>query len=348
MRRILFGAGVVLVALLPGPARADEVDALAQKQRAATYDAREEGLRTYVAEVSCSLWRSDRLLANAKLVFELATWSLEAEGLPPEAEENPRDGMVAAFTELMRRLEPLSRGVEGLREGRRVTVRKVEDGTEVVAVRTPSPDAGDQPTRVTVVLDDRFLLKSLVEEYEGHPTESCSGFLWRREGARWIASEYQLAVGDRLTTHTVEHESVGGFALPAKVSVWVNRSEVLWTFSYRSVNDQPVTSVGPFGTPEATVRSFLAACAAKDAGMVGKCFAASCDREFAPFRDVHAPPEAFAEFAATFASAKVRGVELAEDGRTAVVEIDFRRGDAEATERLEMVLDDAEWKIVAF
>jgi hypothetical protein len=342
MKRTLFGLALFAVVLLPGAARADELADLSAKQATLIYNPREEGLANYEATISCTKWPE-----GAKLRFELASFGLEGEGLPEESEESPLDDMIASFTDLMRRLEPLTRRADEVCEGYKIEIKAAEGTTVVTAVRGPGGE-DDMPANVVTVLDENLLTKSLAEMYPGRGTCTCSDFVWRKEGAKWIAAKYVYAEGDAFSTWTVDHESVGGYLLPVRVSVWRGRAETVFTFAYRSVNGQPVAGIGLFGTPEATVRTFFAACAAKDGGLVGKCFAKCAAGEFKPLVENKATPEMLAELAAMFGAGRVTGVEMAEDGKSAAVAIAYARGGEEAEERLEMTLEDGEWKIVDF
>ncbi len=343
MKRALSGLILAAVILLPGAARADELADLSAKQSTLIYNPREAGLADYEATVSCTKWPE-----GAKLRFHLASWSLEGEGVPAEGEENPLDDMLETFGELMRRLEPLTRRADEVCEGYKIEIKAAEGTTVVTAVRGPAEGEDDMPAKVVTVLDENLLTKSLAEEYPGRGTCTCSDFVWRKEGGRWLAAKYVYAEGDASTIYTVEHESVGGFLLPLRVSAWRGRADTVFTFAYRTVNGQPVAGIGPFGTPEATVRTFFAACAAKDGGLVGKCFAAGAAEEFRPLVENKATPEMLSELADMFGAGRVTGVEMGEDGRTAAVAIACSRGGEESEESLTMGLEDGEWKIVDF
>lgn len=327
---------------------ADPLSELAEKQRAAIYDAREEGLRDYVAEVTSSAWKEEPALKTAKLILESAAWRMRAEGLPEAAGGNPTARMVGDLSEAVRALGPLTRRVDALGEGYRAAIRADGGGSVVEAARREG-GGGDAASRVVIRLDGA-LRTTAIEEFRPDGAERAfREFSWERERGKSIATGYALLEGGRTTRLRVEYDDVGGFALPGRVRLDAGGAETLFTFVYRSVNGQPVSGVGPFGTPEATARAFLAAAAARDAGMVGKCFSSGAADEFRALAEGRAGAEELEELAAMFGGGRVLGVAMGEDGKSALVRIACRRGGAAAEESFEMLLDEErEWRIADF
>jgi hypothetical protein len=113
----------------------------------------------------------------------------------------------------------------------------------------------------------------------------------------------------------------------------------------------PVTApeVGPFSTPDATVRSFFQGAAAQDVGLMRKCIAASATEELMQIGHLRTGDPGLEELKAAFGNGRVTGTERSRDPDRATVRIVFMRGERETEEQMDMVrADDGEWKIEDF
>lgn len=330
---------LLLIAALAGVALADPFSDLAKKQRAAIYDAAEEGLRDYEITVSSPAW------PGAKVHFRWSDWDVRIEGA---AEEQAGEAIRAEFGDLMRVLPALARRIDPIPEGFTTEVKPEEEGFLVVA-RKPEGAKDEYPLSITTLLGKDLLTRSIEEEYPGSAIRAFRDFTWDRQGAKSLASAFTLFEEHQETRVLVEHDSVGGFALPGRVRLIRDSVERAFLFTYRSVNGQPVAAAGPFGTPEATVRSFFAAAAQGDEGMLRKCFSPNAPEEFQSLVQGTTSPEDLQGLGKMFAASRVLGVTMGKDGKTARVKVTCRRGEKEKEEELSMVLDEEnEWRILDF
>lgn len=110
----------------------------------------------------------------------------------------------------------------------------------------------------------------------------------------------------------------------------------------------PVFDGGPFSTPETTALSFFHAAAAKDPGMLAKCFSQKAEKELQDIVKQRLTDEQLEDLRISFEEAAITSVEPADDPSRATVHIQYRKRGAEVEEHLEMVKEGDEWKILGF
>lgn len=96
------------------------------------------------------------------------------------------------------------------------------------------------------------------------------------------------------------------------------------------------------------MRTFFAAAAAKDAGLLSKCFSSNAPGEFQAIVNRSLAEEDLEEIKACFGNGRITGCDLAAAPTRAVVHILFQRRGSEAEEHLDMVKEGDEWKLLDF
>jgi len=91
------------------------------------------------------------------------------------------------------------------------------------------------------------------------------------------------------------------------------------------------------------VKAFAEAASNKDRAAMGSLLAASCTKEFAPYRKGDAPDDAWTSAFEIFATLKPGAASV--DSDLADVEVEFRQRGKTVKEKMRLVLEDGAWKI---
>jgi hypothetical protein len=333
-------APAVLLVLWFAPA--DPAAELAAKQKAAMYDPAAAGLTASVVAFYAEGFGDERL------VIEEPGTKLAPEGVAAGQEEARRAAMNVEWLKARDYAAPLRFLLADLRGEYEVQVI----GNGVGFMAHPRERSGDAPGMIVGQVDARGLLTRLEEMQEGRRQRTCTDFTWQAVGDKWVATGYRTVQGRADVVITAEYEEISGFTLLRAIRVKTGDEPAkLYAFDHRSINGKPAQrrAEGPFATPEATVKTFLAAAAAKDPGMLAKCFAENAEEEFAAIREQKLAAKDLEEIAAMFGAGRVLSAATAGDGKSATVRIAMRRGGEESEEEISLAPDEhGEWKIVGF
>ncbi len=365
-----FLLGLLATALGSPAAWAEAIDPadLAQRQDKSMYRPEDVGLRAYVAEVKCSDWLGERLLANASLSVGWPEAKFETVGVQAGKEVEAMLKMREDYLGMRALLDRAGFRLASILQGHQVTCEKNVSNFEITATRETDrarvPDG--QPARHFVVLREDGQLLHLRTEMEDGITIMSEKYSYEDRDGRHQAGFYGMVTSQKgaerdepleFAEVRVTYELVEGFWLPTRVEKKAHApgeegaTTTAWTIRYRSVNGAQVAEAGaeggPFSTPEATVKSFFQAAAKRDGGMMAKCFSENAPKEFQPILKHELTEEMLDELKGQFGDAEVLSSEVSEG--KAEVQVRYRvPGGDWREDTIEMIQDQGEWKILDF